>query len=65
MGHPIYTGEEIVARGKTLYEQQIRPRVEEGNEGKYLVIDTVSGGYELEKSIPTAHSTSCESGIGP
>ncbi len=39
MAHPRYSTEEIIRRGKTLYEQQLRPQVEAGNDGKVLVIN--------------------------
>jgi len=48
MGHPHYTTEEIVARGKELYEQKIRPKVEEDNIGKILVVDIETGEYEID-----------------
>ncbi len=44
-----YTKEEIVRRGKELYEQQIRAKVEEGNKGKILVIDIETGDYEIDE----------------
>ena len=47
-GHPRYTKEEIATRGKQLYERHIRPEVEAGNTGKYLVIDIESGDYEMD-----------------
>ena len=48
MPHPRYTAAQIVQRGQTLYDQQIRPRVEAGNTGKILVIDIETGDYELD-----------------
>lgn len=47
-GHLRYAKEEIAARGKELYERQIRSKVEAGNTGKYLVIDIESGDYEVD-----------------
>lgn len=41
------TSEEIVARGKELYEGGIRAAVEEGNRGKPLAIDVATGEYTL------------------
>ena len=41
------TSEEIVARGKELYENGIRAAVEEGNRGGYLAIDVENGEYLL------------------
>lgn len=40
--------EEISARGKALYEQQIRQEVEPGNSGKILVININTGDYEMD-----------------
>ena len=44
-----YTSEEIVERGRMLYEQQIRPHVEREHTGKYLVLDVESGDYEIDR----------------
>ena len=41
------TNEEIVARGKELYENGIRAQVESRNTGKPLVIDVETGEYIL------------------
>ena len=49
MGHPLYTKEEIVQKGKELYEKQIRREVEDGNTGKALVINIENGEYELDE----------------
>ena len=49
VGHPRYTAEEIVARAKALYEQEIRAKVEADNKGKYLVIDIETGDYEIDE----------------
>lgn len=49
MGHPRYSGEEIVRRGKEWYEKEIRAKVDaKGNKGKYLVIDIETGEYEMD-----------------
>ena len=42
------TGSEIVRRGQALYDNQIRPKVEAGNEGKFLVINVDTGEYEMD-----------------
>jgi hypothetical protein len=42
-----YTADEVVERGKALYEQSIRAEVEEGNIGKLLLIDIMTGNYVL------------------
>jgi hypothetical protein len=44
-----YTPEEIVRRGEEIYERDLRSRVEEGNKGKFLVIDVKTGSYELDE----------------
>jgi len=43
-----FTGSEIVRRGQALYDSQIRPQVEAGNEGKFLVINVDTGEYEMD-----------------
>ena len=48
MPHPRYSGEEIEKRGQELYERSLRAQVEEGNEGKILVIDIETGEYEID-----------------
>ena len=48
MGHPRYTTQEIVTRGRELYERQIRSQVENGNIGKILVVDIETGEYEID-----------------
>jgi hypothetical protein len=43
-----YTMEEIARRGEEIYQQQLRARVEPGNEGKILVLDVDTGDYEID-----------------
>jgi len=50
MPHPRYTSEEIVQRGQTLYDQQVRAQVEATHKGKYLVLDIETGEYEMDTS---------------
>jgi hypothetical protein len=48
MSHSRYSSEEINRRGKELYEQSIRRKVEtEDNIGKILSIDIETGDYEI------------------
>ena len=55
MGHPRYSTEEIGRRGQELYDQQIRPVVEEeGNIGKILAVDIETGEYEIDENHMTA-----------
>jgi hypothetical protein len=49
--------EELARRGDELYEREIRPRVEKGNEGKIVAIDVDTGDFgigedELSASDP-------------
>jgi hypothetical protein len=49
MGHPRYESREIARRGKEIYEQTIRPRVElDENIGKFLIVDIETGDYEMD-----------------
>lgn len=42
------SAEEIVTRGKALYEQRLRGQLEPGNKGKILVINIDTGDYEMD-----------------
>lgn len=39
--------EEIVPRGREIYERDIRPRLGPEHEGKFVVIDVETGDYEV------------------
>jgi len=54
MGHPRYSTDEIIARGKEIYEKQLRDKLEAGNIGKFLVIDIETGEYEMDEDDLTA-----------
>jgi hypothetical protein len=45
---PRYSKEEFARRGDEIYERDIRPRVETGDEGKFVVIDIETGAYEID-----------------
>jgi hypothetical protein len=45
---PYSTTEEIVQRGQTLYEQEIRAKVEPEHRGKYLVLNVETGEFEID-----------------
>ena len=47
MPHPTLSSEEIGRLGQELYDRKIRQKIEEGNRGRYLVIDIETGDYEL------------------
>lgn len=48
MSHPTHNDADIVRRGQAWYEQRIRPQVEVNNKGKFLVINTETGDYEID-----------------
>jgi hypothetical protein len=52
--HPQPSNEELARRGQQLYEQQIRDKVEKGNEGKILAIDVGTGDYEMDDDVLAA-----------
>lgn len=45
---PRYGKEEFAHRGDEIYEQNVGPLVEAGNEGKYVAIDIETGAYEVD-----------------
>lgn len=46
---PHYPKEEFARRGDEIYERDIRPSLEAGDEGKFVVIDIETGAYEIDK----------------
>lgn len=48
MSHPRISSHEIVQRGKKLYDDKIKSDVEQGNVGRFLVVDVESGDYEID-----------------
>lgn len=51
---PRYSKEEFARRGNEIYQRQVRPQVEEGNEGKIVAIDIETGAFELAEDVLTA-----------
>ncbi|HZT44050.1 MAG TPA: hypothetical protein VFA07_17930 [Chthonomonadaceae bacterium] len=49
-----YTPEEMSERGEAIYERLIRPHVEAGNRGKYVVIDIQTNDYEMDSDYHIA-----------
>jgi len=45
---PRYAKEEFARRGDEIYEREVRPTLEEGNEGKFVAIDIETGAYEVD-----------------
>lgn len=48
VSQPRYSEEEFVRRGDEIYERDLRPHVEAGHEGKFIVIDIATGAYEID-----------------
>lgn len=44
---PRYSKEEFARRGQAIYEQRVRPQVEEGNRGRIVAIDIETGEFEV------------------
>jgi len=51
MPYTTHTPQEVELRGEEIYEQQIRPQVEAGNKGKFVVIDNETGQYEIDDDL--------------
>lgn len=51
---PRYSKEEHAHRGTTVYEQQVRPQVEAGNDGKVVALDVDTGAFEVAADSLTA-----------
>src|SRR6266699_1389470 len=47
MPYPGYTTEEVGRRGRELYETKLRAQIEPAHTGKFLVLDIVTGDYEI------------------
>ena len=46
---PRYSKEEFARLGDAIYESQLRPVLEKGDEGKFVAIDIETGAYELDR----------------
>jgi hypothetical protein len=51
---PRYSKEEHAKRGTEVYEQNVRPLVETGNEGKVVAIDVDSGDFDTAEGTLAA-----------
>jgi hypothetical protein len=49
-----HSKEEFARRGNEIYESQVRPQVEQGNDGRIVAIDIETGAFELAKDTITA-----------
>jgi hypothetical protein len=54
MRQPRYSKEEFARRGNEIYERQVRPQIEDGNEGKIVAIDIETGMFEVAEDTLTA-----------
>ena len=45
---PRYSKEEFARRGDAVYEHELQPILEKGNEGKFVAIDIETGAYEVD-----------------
>lgn len=46
---PHYSKDEFAKRGDRIYERDIHPHLTTGNEGKFVLIDIETGGYEIDE----------------
>ena len=51
MRMPRYSKEEFERRGTELYEQTVRPLVEQGNHGRVVAIDIETGDYQVAEDV--------------
>jgi hypothetical protein len=51
---PRYSKEEFAQRGDLIYQTQIRPQVELGNQGKIVAIDLETGNFEVDETVVAA-----------
>ena len=45
-----HTPEVIAARGRAIYERDIRGKLENDSKGKYLVLDIETGEFEIDRN---------------
>jgi hypothetical protein len=44
-----YSKEDFAERGDAVYENDVRPRLKSGDQGKFVAIDIESGAYEIDE----------------
>lgn len=56
-----YSTEETIVRGEAIYERDIRSKVEPEHDGRYLVIDIITGEYSISDNELSAfdHAERC------
>ena len=47
MPYPGHTTDEVARRGREIYEREIRAKVESEHAGRFLVVDIITGDYEV------------------
>lgn len=52
--------EEIVPRGREIYERSVRPGLHPEDEGKFVVIDVLDGGYAVDGEEEVAFARASE-----
>lgn len=52
--------EEIIPRGRELYERSVRPGLRPEDEGKFVVIDVLDGSYALDSDEEAAFARASE-----
>jgi hypothetical protein len=55
-----YSREEIVSRGREIYERDIREKVAPENEGCFLVVDVTTGAWEVDEDDVRASERALE-----
>ena len=49
MRNSTYTTEEVVRRGREIYEREVRAEVEREHEGDFVVVDITTGDWEVDE----------------
>jgi hypothetical protein len=44
-----YTTEEVVRRGREIYDREIHAQVEASHEGEFVVVDVTTGAWEIDE----------------
>lgn len=65
MSDTVYTSAEVVARGEEIYARDLQAQIEEEHRGKFLVIDVVTGQYEIDADEVAALNRSLQKTPGP
>ena len=44
-----YSTEEVVRRGREIYEREVRTAVEDSHDGEFVVVDVTTGAWEVDE----------------